>query len=103
MGLTAIARFDVPVVPDAPEARDWLLEELSKPEYAAARPSLFDILSQRFFEWLLRLFQPGESVPLDWLPVAIVGLVVKIRDNFPFERFHSNRRRNNMSSHGCGP
>lgn len=76
MGLAGNAGFDVPVVPDAPDARDWLLEELSKPEYAAARPSLFDILSQRFFDWLLRLFQPGESVPLDWLPVAIVGLVV---------------------------
>jgi hypothetical protein len=76
MGLTGIARFDVPVVPDAPEARDWLLDELSKPEYAAARPSLFDQLSQAFFDWLMRLFQPGASVPLDWLPVAIVGLVV---------------------------
>jgi hypothetical protein len=69
-------RFDVPVVPDAPEARDWLLEELSKPEYAAAQPSLFDRISQAFFEWLMRLFQPGASVPLDWLPVAIVALVV---------------------------
>jgi hypothetical protein len=76
MGLTGIARFDVPVVPDAPEARDWLLDELSKPEYAAARPSLFDELSQAFFDWLMGLFQPGDSVPLDWLPVAIIGLVV---------------------------
>ena len=76
MGLTGIAGFDVPVVPDAPEARDWLLEELSKPEYAAARPNLFDRLSQEFFDWFLRLFRPGDSVPLDWLPVAIIGLVV---------------------------
>ncbi|MET0933002.1 MAG: DUF4129 domain-containing protein [Mycetocola sp.] len=74
MGLTG--RFGVPVVPDAPEARDWLLEELSKPEYTAARPSLFDLLSQEFFAWLARLFQPGASVGLDWLPVAIVGVVV---------------------------
>ncbi|WP_411722105.1 DUF4129 domain-containing protein [Mycetocola sp.] len=76
MVLTGVSRFDVPVVPDAPEARNWLLEELSKPEYAAARPSLFDQLSQAFFDWLMRLFQPGASVPLDWLPVAIVALVV---------------------------
>ena len=76
MGLTGAAGFDVPVVPDAPEARDWLLEELSKPEYTAARPNLFDRLSQEFFDWLMRLFRPGDSVPLDWLPVAIVGLVV---------------------------
>jgi hypothetical protein len=76
MVLTGVSWFDVPVVPDAPEARDWLLDELSKPEYTAARPSLFDQLSQAFFDWLMRLFQPGASVPLDWLPVAIVGLVV---------------------------
>lgn len=76
MVLTGTFRFDVPVVPDGPEARQWLLDELSKPEYTAARPSLFDQLSQAFFEWLMRLFQPGASVPLDWLPVAIVGLVV---------------------------
>ncbi|WP_354499715.1 DUF4129 domain-containing protein [Mycetocola sp. 2940] len=63
-------------MPDAPEARDWLIEELSKPEYTAARPSLFDLLSQEFFAWLARLFQPGASVGLDWLPVAVVGLVI---------------------------
>jgi hypothetical protein len=76
MVLAGVSRFDVPVVPDAPDAREWLLEELSKPEYTAARPSLFDQLSQAFFDWLMRLFQPGASVPLDWLPVAIAGLVV---------------------------
>ena len=66
------ATLDVPVDPTAPDARDWLVEELSKPEYAAAQPSLFDRLSQAFFEWLERLFQPGASVPTDWIPVAIV-------------------------------
>jgi hypothetical protein len=76
MVLTGVSGFDVPVVPDGPEAREWLLDELSNPEYTAARPSLFDRLSQAFFDWLMRLFQPGASVPLDWLPVAIVGLVV---------------------------
>jgi hypothetical protein len=76
MGLTGVSRFDVPVVPDAPEARDWLLEELSKPEYTAARPSLFDQLSQQVFEWLVGLFQPGDAVPLTWLPLALVGLVI---------------------------
>ncbi|WP_198410457.1 DUF4129 domain-containing protein [Mycetocola zhujimingii] len=67
---------DVPVDPSAPEARDWLIEELSKPEYAAAQPNLFDRLSQQFFDWLGRLFQPGESVPTDWVPVAIVAAVI---------------------------
>ncbi|RLQ81504.1 DUF4129 domain-containing protein [Mycetocola zhadangensis] len=70
------APLDVPVDPTAPEARDWLVDELSKPEYAAAQPSLFDRLSQAFFEWLERLFQPGASVPTDWVPVAIVIAIV---------------------------
>jgi hypothetical protein len=68
--------LDVPVDPTAPEARDWLIEELSKPEYAAAQPSLFDRLSQAFFDWLARLFQPGEAVPTDWIPVALVVAIV---------------------------
>lgn len=68
--------FDVPVDPTAPEAREWLVRELSKPEYAAAQPSLFDRLSQAFFDWLMRLFQPGAAVPTDWIPVAIVIAVV---------------------------
>ena len=29
--------FDVPVVPDQPEGQDWVIEELSKPQYQAAR------------------------------------------------------------------
>lgn len=70
------AALDVPVDPTPPQARDWLVEELSKPEYAAAQPSLFDRLSQAFFDWLMRLFQPGESVPTDWIPVAIVIAVI---------------------------
>ncbi|GAB3616000.1 DUF4129 domain-containing protein [Okibacterium endophyticum] len=68
--------FDVPVVPDAPEARDLLTEELSKPEYAAAQPTLFDIISEAFFEWLQRVFTPGAAVGADWLLVAVVGLVI---------------------------
>ncbi len=70
------AALDVPVDPTAPEARDALIEELSKAEYAAAQPSLFDRLSQAFFDWLMRLFQPGESVPTDWVPVAVVVALV---------------------------
>ncbi|MCP2031714.1 hypothetical protein L1277_001812 [Okibacterium sp. HSC-33S16] len=66
----------MPVDPTAPDARDWLIDELSKPEYAAAQPSLFDRLSQAFFDWLGRLFQPGESVPTDWVPIAIVLAIV---------------------------
>jgi len=67
---------DVPVVPDGPDARDLLGDELSKPEYAAAQPTLFDIISRAFLEWLQRLFTPGGALPADWLLVALVAAVV---------------------------
>jgi hypothetical protein len=45
----------VPVDPDAEEATRWILEELAKPEYQAAKPSWFDILSEAFWNWLQSL------------------------------------------------
>ena len=53
---------EVPVDPDAPEARDWLVRELANPEYEAARPTWFDLLAQRVVEWFESLrFTPGEG------------------------------------------
>lgn len=51
--------FDVPVDPDAPEARDWLLDELSKQPYQAAQPTFIDRVAQQILNWL-------EDV-IDWL------------------------------------
>jgi len=47
-----LAILDVPVDPDAGQARDWIIAELSKPEYRAAEPTWFDRLSQGFLDWL---------------------------------------------------
>lgn len=47
--------WDVPVDPPPPEARDWLIDELSKPQYQAAKPTLFDQIAQAIGDWLASL------------------------------------------------
>ncbi len=56
---------DVPVDPDAPEAREWLLDELSKQPYQEAKPTFIDLLAQQILNW----FQDV----LDWLGGATAG------------------------------
>jgi hypothetical protein len=63
-------RTAIPVDPDADEARQWLLRELAKPEYEAAKPTWFDRLSAAVGEWFANLRIGG----LDGPPV--VGLLV---------------------------
>ena len=76
--MLAALPFDVPVDPDAPDAQDWLVEELSKPEYQAAQPTLFDRISRAIFEWLFDLFQnagEAEGPPALVLMIVLVLLV----------------------------
>lgn len=79
---------DIPVDPDAPEARDWLLDELSKTPYQAAKPTLIDQIGQQILQWfgdlLAWLSGTGQAgagagaAPL-WLalliPLAIIGVI----------------------------
>lgn len=44
--------IDVPVDPSAPVAQRWLEQELSKPQYQAGRPGLFQQILQSFLDWL---------------------------------------------------
>jgi len=80
--LLAALPFDVPVDPDAPEAQDWIVEELAKPEYQAAQPTLFDRISRAIFEWFFDLFQNAgqlEGPPtlvLTIVLVLVVGAIV---------------------------
>lgn len=64
--------FEVPVDPDADEARDLLIQELAKPQYQAARPTLFDQLAQAFWDWLNSLNIGGIEGP----PAFGLGLVL---------------------------
>jgi len=64
-----------PLTPDDDTARRWLAQELAKPEYAAARPTWFDLLSQRIAEWFGSLRVPGAGAGASgWL--AVLGIVV---------------------------
>lgn len=68
--------FDVPVVPDQPEGQDWVIQELSKPQYQAARPTLFDQIIDAFLKWLQSLRIGGvEGPPAFGLGIVIVILV----------------------------
>lgn len=62
---------EVPVDPDAPQARQWLIDELAKAEYQAAQPTWFDRLSKSIADWFASLQVPsGDGIS------AIVPLVV---------------------------
>lgn len=60
--------------PGPDEARDWLLDELSRPEYQAEKPNWFDQLAYQFFQWLDSLFQPT-GTPLDALAPLVATIV----------------------------
>lgn len=66
---------DVPLDPDADEARELVVRELAKPEYRAAEPTLFDRMVQGFFDWLGTLQVPGGGAlsPLGILLVVAVA------------------------------
>lgn len=54
--------MSVPVDPEAPEAREWLLRELSERAYIEAQPNWFDRLANALWEWLTSLnVDPGEG------------------------------------------
>lgn len=74
MILTLLAA-DVPVEPDADEARRWVLEELAKPEYSTD-PSLL----ARFIEWLTGLFDGAPVLDLStpWVALVIVAVVLLV-------------------------
>jgi hypothetical protein len=75
-----LARFDIPIDPDAPHARQWLFDELSKPEYQAAKPTWFDIVSKAISDWLGSLRLPQVNGPAGVLiiiaVVVVIGLIV---------------------------
>lgn len=78
--LPALLRADIPVDPDAPDAKKLLLDELGKPEYAAARPTLIDRIAQAIQDWLGSFRAPEDGSVPDLFPlvvtVLIVGLIV---------------------------
>jgi hypothetical protein len=71
-----LARLDVPLVPDAPDARDLVQRELAKPEYATSKPSLWDIISKAFWDWINSLRVPDGGPFSSLFPVIVMIVVV---------------------------
>lgn len=68
---------DVPVEPDAEQARDWILRELTDPAYQAARPNWFDLLVQSIWEWITSLQFDGAGGP-PYLAFLVIGLLAAL-------------------------
>ncbi|MBH0008781.1 DUF4129 domain-containing protein [Salinibacterium sp. UTAS2018] len=75
---------DVPVDPDSGDATGWLIDELSKAPYQAAKPTLFDRASKAFSDWLASLtIGDGNGIPtfvsivlLSLVAIAIIAAIV---------------------------
>jgi len=73
-----IPHLEIPVDPDAPEARRWVVEELSKPEYASAQPTAFDLAMQAIRDWIASLFEGATGVPGPLLALLAVLVVAAL-------------------------
>jgi hypothetical protein len=78
----AMLRADVPVDPDAEQARQWIIAELSKPAYQAAQPSWFDRLSSAIWNWLTSLNFGNSGANGVILLVVIVVVVAAVVAGF---------------------
>lgn len=68
----------IPVDPGAPDARQWLVDELSKPIYQAAKPTLFDQIAKAVGDWIGSLFSQDSSGIGAVVPVIVVLVVVAL-------------------------
>jgi len=73
--LTALP-LDVPVDPDAPEATELLINELSKAPYQAAQPTLFDLAAKAVSDWLNSLQLGAAQGPPALGLAAVIAIVV---------------------------
>lgn len=89
-----VARLAIPVDPDAPEAQQWLRDELAKAPYQAAQPTWFDRLSQAILDWFLSLSFTGDGSG-GWLPVVgtLIGIAVVVAAVLIFGLPRRTRRR----------
>jgi hypothetical protein len=80
--MSTVLPFDVPVDPDAPEARDWLADELSKAPYQSAKPTFLDLVAQQIFGWFDDLIDwlsgAGGAPGADGAPLWILAIVIPV-------------------------
>ena len=67
----------LPIVPDPDEARRWAEEELSRPEYTATEPTVFDRVARAVGDFIADLFRSSPSIAWDGL-LAVVLIVVAV-------------------------
>ncbi|CAN5141478.1 hypothetical protein BH09ACT5_BH09ACT5_23230 [soil metagenome] len=72
--ILAALPLDVPVDPDAPEAAELLVNELSKAPYQAAQPTLFDLAAKAVADWFASLQLGMAQGP----PALGLGVVIAI-------------------------
>lgn len=64
-------------IPDGDEAREWAEQELSRPIYAEAKPTLFDLWAREIARFLADLFSPGAGgVMGPWALIVVVLIVL---------------------------
>ncbi len=87
-------RLDVPVDPDSGQARQWLVDELSKQEYLAAQPTVFDRVAKAVSDWFGGLFSTSTGgVAFPVLAVILLLVVAAIVAAYlVFGRPRLNRR-----------
>jgi hypothetical protein len=75
--MIAVAGTDAPpLVPDAPTARRWAVDELSKGDYGQQHASLL----RRLWDWFTHLFSGTDvhGLPAGWAAVGVVALVLVV-------------------------
>lgn len=78
MGAALIVLVAAPIDPDAPEARRWLEDELLKPEYQNAKPTVFDLAMQAIRDWIAGLLGGAGGVPGPIVTLIVVLVVVAL-------------------------
>lgn len=69
-------RLDDVFVPDGDEARRWAEEELSRPQYADAKPTWFDLFARDVMRFLTDLFSADNGASVG--PTALIVVTVLI-------------------------
>jgi hypothetical protein len=75
---TGWPRLDPPVTPNGPTAQGWILGELSKNEYAASRPTPFDIFATDVRNFLNSLTAPSVGGVPGLGPLILVILIAVV-------------------------
>lgn len=84
----------IPVDPSAPDAQQWLRDELAKAPYQAAQPTWFDRLSQAILDWFSSLTFGGDGSN-GWIPLiaTLIGIALLVAAILVFGLPRRARRR----------